>query len=60
MDITLTNGTRFGVTSAPGSKSHAQRLLICAALGSSPITLHCGDISKDIAAAASCVQTLCA
>lgn len=60
MDITLQNGARCGVTSAPSSKSHAQRLLICAALGNDTVTLHCGDISKDIAAAASCVQTLCA
>lgn len=60
MDITLQNGARCGVTSAPSSKSYAQRLLICAALGTDDVTLHCGDISKDIAAAASCVQTLCA
>ena len=60
MNITLKNGQRSGVTSAPSSKSHAQRLLICAGLGASGVTLDCGDISKDIAAAASCVQTLCA
>ena len=60
MNITLKNGQRCGMTSAPSSKSHAQRLLICAGLGASGVTLDCGDISKDIAAAASCVQTLCA
>lgn len=60
MNITVTGGQRCGVTSAPSSKSHAQRLLICAGLGEHSVTLDCGDISKDIAAAASCVQTLCA
>ena len=60
MNITLKSGQRCGVTSAPSSKSHAQRLLICAGLGEGAVTLDCGAISKDIAAAASCVQTLCA
>lgn len=60
MNTTISGGERHGVTAAPSSKSHAQRLLVCAALGTDKVSVHCGDVSEDIAAAASCVQTLCA
>ncbi len=59
-EITLLPGQRSGFTAAPSSKSHAHRLLICAALGSEKVNIYCGDISKDIAATAKCLEALCA
>lgn len=59
-EITLLPGQRSGITAAPSSKSHAHRLLICAALGSKKVNIDCGDISKDIAATAKCLEALCA
>ena len=56
--ITLLPGQRRGIVAAPASKSHAHRLLICAALGGSKATIACGDISKDIAATAKCMNAL--
>lgn len=58
--ITLLPGQRRGTVAAPASKSHAHRLLICGALGGSEVTIACGDISKDIAATANCLNALCA
>ena len=59
-EIKLLPGQRSGVTAAPSSKSHAHRLLICAGLGTVRVTVSCGDISKDIAATAKCLEALCA
>ena len=59
-EITLLPGQRSGITAAPSSKSHAHRLLICAALGGEKVNIDCGDISKDIAATAKCLEALCA
>lgn len=53
-------GPRRGCVPAPCSKSYAHRLLICAALGSGEVKIDCGDISKDIAATARCLDSLCA
>lgn len=59
-EIRLLPGERHGVTAAPTSKSHAHRLLICAALGNKKVCIDCGDISNDIAATAKCLDALCA
>lgn len=59
-EIKLLPGQRSGVTAAPSSKSHAHRLLICAGLGTEKASVDCGDISKDIAATAKCLEALCA
>lgn len=59
-EIKLMPGPRRGVTAAPSSKSHAHRLLICAALGSAPVRVDCGELSRDISATAQCLAALCA
>jgi len=58
MEITLLPGTRNGSVRAPASKSHAHRLLICAALGRDPISLRCDTVSADIDATAACLRAL--
>ena len=58
MNITLPAGELRGTVRIPASKSQAHRLLICAALGKSPVTLHCDGLSKDITATARCLQAL--
>lgn len=51
-------GAKSGVLSAPPSKSHAQRLLICAALSDRPVRLfRCGE-SEDVLAAVRCLRAL--
>ena len=50
MNQTVQPGSRTGTVSIPASKSQAHRLLICAALGQTPVTIRCLGISKDIAA----------
>lgn len=60
MEITIKCGERCGEVKAPASKSHAHRLMICAALGKTPVTVSCGEISEDIAATANCLNSLCA
>lgn len=59
-EITLLPGVRFGSVRAPSSKSQAHRLLICAALGKGETSVYCGEVSKDIAATANCLNSLCA
>lgn len=59
-EITLLPGTRYGSVRAPSSKSQAHRLLICAALGKGETSVYCGEVSKDIAATANCLNSLCA
>lgn len=59
-EITLLPGIRSGAVRAPSSKSQAHRLLICAALGNRQVSVDCGEISKDIAATAKCLDSLCA
>ena len=58
MNISLPAGTLTGSVRIPASKSQAHRLLICAALGESPVTLSCDGISRDIDATARCLQAL--
>ena len=58
MNITLPAGELCGTVAIPASKSQAHRLLICAALGKTPVKLHCDGLSKDITATARCLQAL--
>ena len=58
MNVSLPAGTLTGSVRIPASKSQAHRLLICAALGESPVTLRCDGISRDIDATARCLQAL--
>ena len=51
-------GFRTGTVSIPASKSQAHRLLICAALGQSPVEICCAGISKDISATINCLNAL--
>jgi len=56
--MTILPGQRHGAVTAPASKSHAQRLLLAAALGKEPVTLRCRGISRDIAAMIDCLRAL--
>ena len=58
MNQTISPGARTGSVRIPASKSQAHRLLICAALGAQPVTLHCDGISADIAATVHCLRAL--
>ena len=58
MSVTLLPGQRRGTVTAPASKSHAQRLLLAAALGNAPVTLRCRGASRDIAAMIECLRAL--
>ncbi len=58
MTAALPAGALTGSVRIPASKSQAHRLLICAALGQSPVTLRCDGISRDIDATARCLQAL--
>ena len=58
MSVTLLPGQRRGTVTAPASKSHAQRLLLAAALGNAPVTLYCRGLSRDIAAMIECLRAL--
>ena len=51
-------GSRSGTLSAPPSKSYAQRLLICAALGTGETIVDCGRPSRDVIAVADCLRAL--
>ena len=58
MNITLRAGALHGTVAIPASKSQAHRLLICAALGKTPVTLLCDGFSEDIIATAQCLRAL--
>lgn len=58
MTITVPPGARSGCVRVPASKSQAHRLLICAALGHSPVRLLLDGLSKDIEATVSCLRAL--
>jgi len=58
MNIALPAGPLTGTVNIPASKSQAHRLLICAALGETPVTLSCDGLSKDITATAHCLRAL--
>ena len=58
MDITIQPGKLRGTVAAIPSKSQAHRYLICAALGSRPVTLICPDTNRDIEATVDCLNAL--
>lgn len=58
MNVTLTPGPLCGRINIPGSKSQAHRLLICAALGTSPVELTLHATNADICATANCLRAL--
>lgn len=58
MNLQLVPAKLRGTVPAIASKSMAHRLLICAALGSRPVTLSCPDRSRDIEATARCLRAM--
>ena len=58
MNVTVTKRTIAGEIDAIPSKSHAHRLLICAALGDAPVFIECSATSRDIEATACCLRAL--
>ena len=58
MTRTILPGLRTGVIRIPASKSQAHRMLICAALSSSPSHLILDGFSADIEATAQCLEAL--
>lgn len=60
MDKKIMQGERCGSVTACPSKSHVQRLLICAALGQKKSRIMCDSVSEDISAAARVLNAVCA
>lgn len=58
MNARLPAGALTGAVKIPASKSQAHRLLICAALDRTPVTLLCDGLSQDIVATARCLRAL--
>ena len=58
MNIRIEKSVGGGRIRAVTSKSAAHRLLICAALSQGETELECGDVSRDIAATADCLNAL--
>ena len=58
MDITIHPRKLHGTVPAIPSKSHAHRLLICAALSDGPVDLICPVINEDICATVTCLNAL--
>ena len=58
MNITIFPGKLAGNVAAIPSKSHAHRLLVCAAFADSTTKLRCKETNRDIEATASCLQAL--
>ena len=58
MDITIQPGALRGTIPAIPSKSHAHRLLICAAFADSESELICPETNQDIEATAQCLNSL--
>ena len=58
MDITLKPWPLRGEITVIPSKSHAHRLLICAAFADQPTCLGCTETNQDIEATADCLRTL--
>lgn len=58
MDIAITPKELFGTAHIIESKSHAHRILICAALSDRPTKIICTEISEDIEATARCLCSL--
>lgn len=60
MKVRVNPGTLSGEIGTIASKSHAHRLLICAALSESRSLIACPELSEDIRRTADCLQALCA
>lgn len=60
MKVSIKPGKVSGRLEAISSKSHAHRLLICAALSQRPTKIACKDLSEDIACTAEGLRALCA
>ena len=58
MEVRITPSNLSGTIRAINSKSHAHRLLICAALSDKPVSFYCPDTSDDIEATAACLRAL--
>lgn len=58
MNRVVAPGSLSGSFRAPASKSHAHRLLICAALGTAPVTVLCDTFSDDILATIDCLTAM--
>ena len=58
MDIKIIKPIQGGIIKAIASKSHAHRLLICAALANSKTFIVCPELSEDINATADCLKAL--
>ena len=58
MNRVVAPGSLSGSFRAPASKSHAHRLLICAALGTAPVTVICDTFSDDILATIDCLAAM--
>lgn len=60
MKVKITGANLTGSIKAIASKSHAHRLLICAALADQPTEIICEESSADIDATCDCLRALCA
>ena len=58
MVVTVSPSKLTGTIPAIASKSHAHRLIICAALSDGPTDIVCGETSEDIEATVRCVTAL--
>ena len=58
MDITVHPGGLRGAYRAIPSKSHAHRVLICAAFSDTPTRIYCSQTNEDIEATADCLRSL--
>ena len=58
MNVTVMPGKLCGTVNAPPSKSHAQRLLLAAALGDTPCRVICSDPCRDIRIMADALRAL--
>lgn len=58
MDITIHPGHLHGTYRAIPSKSHAHRVLICAAFSDAPTKVFCSQTNEDIEATADCLRSL--
>ena len=56
MQVTIRKAVLSGEIKAIASKSHAHRLLICAALSQRPSRILCSETSQDIEATADCLR----
>ena len=58
MTVKCTPSVLSGRVKAISSKSHAHRVLICAALSQNKTKIYCNVMSKDIAATIDCLKSM--